>query len=59
MKTVAQLSAIHLVGHPHGKAAAAPPTNNNPSSSSDYDNIATGAGAGGRWYETITQKSIV
>jgi hypothetical protein len=52
MKTVAQLSAIHLVG-PYGKAA---PTNNNPSSS-DYDNIATGAkAAGGRWYETITSK---
>jgi hypothetical protein len=52
MKAVAQLSAIHLVG-PYGKAAV--PTNNN-LSSSDYDNIATGSGAGGRWYETITQK---
>jgi hypothetical protein len=56
MKTVAQLSAIHLVGH--GKAAAAPKNKNpsNSASSSEDDNIATGAGAGGRWYETITQK---
>jgi hypothetical protein len=55
MKTVAQLSAINLVGNPYGKAAAAAPPTNNPSLSED-DNIATGAGAGGRWYETITQK---